>query len=937
MFTLGPLGFAQPAFLLALVFLPILWWLLRAVPPAPVIRKFPAVGLLLGLKDDENQTDRTPWWLLVLRIFALAAAIIAFAGPLLNPQSSEPGENRNLLIVADASWASAPGWSSHQDRLQLVLKDAARNGNLVAFLPLTDVPTTPLLLESAENVLTQLPSMAPRPWFPDDDSAIALVDAFAAQQSTPMSVLWMSDGLERAGRGALLASLEDVGPVRVYEGAHQTLALGPVSFETGEVLVPILRKISASDLEIQVNAIGPDPSGTTRVLAQSLAYFEAGQTTSETRFDMPPEIRNRITQFSIAGHVSAGAVVLTDEALKRREVALFSSGSEDEALALLDPLHYLRQALVPTADLVDGLIAETLLARPDVVILADVAQLSEGDSAALEGWVKDGGLLVRFAGPRLAASDVSRSSEDPLMPVRLRVGGRSIGGAMSWGEPRGLKEFPTASPFFGLKIPSDVVVNSQVVAEPDPSLASRVLASLEDGTPLVTRKELGDGQVVLFHVTASAQWSSLPISGLFVQMMERLAISSQASRPTEEDLAGTIWSPVKVLDGFGQLIPPPSTLAGIKGEILASALVSAALPPGLYVSDKRQIARNTIAQDQTLQPQVWPSAIPVDRGGSVEERSLKGVLLGLSLVALLLDVIASLWVSGRFHGTRTSSTIAVFATLFCVQGIGAESWAQTASQTEPLTIDEKAFAATSETVMAYVITGDEAVDEVSRAGLWGLGRVLFQRTSIEPADPIAIDLEKDELSFYPMIYWPITTTQTLPSPAAYARLNRYLQKGGLILFDTRDADEQRYKRVTENTRKLRMFARQLDIPPLEEVPSDHVLNRSFYLLEEAAGRYVGPPVWVEAAPADVELAEGMPFRNLNDGVTPVVIGANDWAAAWAIAPNGNRLFTVGRGRAGDEQREMAYRFGVNLMMHVLTGNYKSDQVHVPELLERLGQ
>ena len=81
----------------------------------------------------------------------------------------------------------------------------------------------------------------------------------------------------------------------------------------------------------------------------------------------------------------------------------------------------------------------------------------------------------------------------------------------------------------------------------------------------------------------------------------------------------------------------------------------------------------------------------------------------------------------------------------------------------------------------------------------------------------------------------------------------------------------------------------------------------------------------------------MPFRTLNDGGTPVVIGGNDWAAAWAVDDRGNRMFPVGRGMAGERQREIALRFGVNLIMHVLTGNYKSDQVHVPALLERLGQ
>jgi hypothetical protein len=69
----------------------------------------------------------------------------------------------------------------------------------------------------------------------------------------------------------------------------------------------------------------------------------------------------------------------------------------------------------------------------------------------------------------------------------------------------------------------------------------------------------------------------------------------------------------------------------------------------------------------------------------------------------------------------------------------------------------------------------------------------------------------------------------------------------------------------------------------------------------------------------------------------VIVGGHDWAAAWAINADGTPMFRIGSGLAGEQQREIAYRFGINLITHVLTGNYKSDQVHVPALLERLGQ
>jgi hypothetical protein len=216
--------------------------------------------------------------------------------------------------------------------------------------------------------------------------------------------------------------------------------------------------------------------------------------------------------------------------------------------------------------------------------------------------------------------------------------------------------------------------------------------------------------------------------------------------------------------------------------------------------------------------------------------------------------------------------------------------------------------------------------------------MLARRTTVEPDAPMAVDLETDDLALFTFLYWPITEDQPTPSAQAYLKINRYLRSGGMILFDTRDAGIAGFGTATPEGRRLQALAAPLDIPPLEPIPQDHVITRSFYLLQDFPGRHARTAVWVEAAVDAEEAAnEGMPFRQLNDGVTPVVMGGNDWAAAWAVDARGAAMFPVGRGMGGERQREVAYRFGINLIMHVLTGNYKSDQVHVPALLERLGQ
>ena len=136
----------------------------------------------------------------------------------------------------------------------------------------------------------------------------------------------------------------------------------------------------------------------------------------------------------------------------------------------------------------------------------------------------------------------------------------------------------------------------------------------------------------------------------------------------------------------------------------------------------------------------------------------------------------------------------------------------------------------------------------------------------------------------------------------------------MILIDSRDREVQ--------PARLRRLLAGLEVPLLDRAPSDHILFRSFYLLDHAFGRF-SEPLWLDARPS----------QRL-DGVASVLFGGNDWASAWIIPEGRDEL------RSEDishRQREMAYRFGVNLVMYALTGSYKGDQVHIPAILERLGR
>ena len=911
MLVLGPLGFAVPWILSALVVLPVLWLILRAMPPSPRRISFPGVELLKGLADKSPIALRTPWWLLLLRMLAIAALILAFAGPLWRPVA-QPQTDGPLLVVLDAGWAAAPEWASRQTRAERALTKAAADGRPAALL-IADGRAAPGPLEfaAADTLLASLRAAEPVSWRSTlpADPAQTLANAPDGQLQT----LWLDDGLDHPRRAEWLAELTGRGPVTVVPPSTAARSL---TLHDGET--PSLTLTSADQEVPAILAIGPDPQGIERELARLTpgdGATAAGVTTRPVAIDLPPELRNRVTRFQIDGETHAGAVVLADDRVKRRKVGLVGDADRQaEGQQLLSPLHYLRRALAPTSDVVEGGLGDVIDSAPDVIIVVD--QVNMPEIGELAEWVNAGGLLIRFAGPHMAADE--DLLEEPLLPVALRQGGRDIGGALSWGDPRGLAPFSADGLFAGLTVPQEVLVRAQLMAQPAPDLAAKTTASLSDNTPLVTRDRLGEGQVVLFHVTANAEWSNLPISGLFVDMLNRLVATARVTAAEEQadDREQPFWTPEMVLDGFGRE-QAPDGLSPVLAEDLAQG-PGPDHPAGIYAAGERRQAVNA-GVDYRLAS--WPGAT-VELADAPLGQELKGLFLAIAAVLLALDAVGSSLLAGRKRRIGAVTGMMLLALLLPAPKVSAQD------------LNAEITRAANEVALAYVTTGDEEIDETSRQGLEGLSYVLRERTSVEPGKPVAIDLDNDDLSVLTFLYWPITDQQSLPSPQAYLRLNHYLRSGGMILFDTRDGDLAGVG-GPNMSQALRDLAAPLDVPALAPVPQDHVLTRTFYLLQDFPGRWQGATVWAEAPPVGAEAAEGVPFRQLNDGVSPVVIGGNSWAEAWAVDDNGYAVYPIGAGWEGERQREMAYRFGVNLVMYVLTGNYKSDQVHVPALLDRL--
>jgi hypothetical protein len=935
-----PLAFSAPLVLAALALLPALWLILRVTPPRPKRIDFPPLKIMADLVAKRELPAHTPWWLLALRMAVAALAILAVAGPVWNPPREAGPLSGPMLLLIDNGFGAGPDWPERLAIAESRVAAAAREGRPVALLGLAEAPAA-IALSEPRAALERLRAFALQPHAPDRSAHLARIETFLAG-APDSEIVWVADGLSiGSDESAFLARLKqvaDAGRLSIHTSPADQLALTNPENLAGALTVTVLRPTPSAAATGQVRAL--DLKGLP--LGDAPFIFEGSALATSARLTLPIEVRNAVSRLEIIGERSSAAVALLDDRAKRRRVGIVSGATTDTAQPLLSPTYYVSRALQPFAEIREPRpgstdpVGELLAQNLSVLVLADIGALDRDTAGKIDAFIARGGVLLRFAGARLAAAS------DDLTPVRLRRGGRTLGGGLSWETPRKLAPFTRESPFFGTQINDDVRVSRQILAEPEADLARKTWAALEDGTPVVTGERRGDGMIAMMHVTADTTWSNLPLSGLFVEMLRKivgLAGTGPAAEVQGEDARVETLSPTRVLDGRGAFRAPPATAQPVARTFAGRATL--AHPPGIYGPADASLAVNALNPTDTLSAidlaALGAPILPVDKPIALD---IRPQLLVAALLLLVADTLATLWLGGRLNVARMRRRAAPAAILLAVGlALGLAPDMARAQATPPAPdqkppIPRELFAAGAVTRLAYVVTGDSNVDAMSKAGMAGLNIVLGARTALEPGDAVGVNAERDELAFFPVLYWPIVAGRPIPAAETLRKLEAYMKGGGLVIFDTRDAMSARPGGgTTPEGEQLRRMLQTLDIPELEPMPRDHVLTKTFYILDSFVGRYDTGTTWVEILPPAGE--DGRRPARAGDNVSPIVITSNDLASAWAVGRRGEAMVPLSG--SDPRQREMALRAGVNLVMYALTGNYKADQVHVPALLERLGQ
>ncbi len=902
MVLLSSLTFLQPLALLALLTLPLLWLILRITPPAPKTVFFPAARLLLGLQTDDNTPSKTPWWILLLRLLIAALVIIALARPVLNPAQPING-NGALRLIIDNSWASGSLWNTQMNAAEEAIIQAGRAEREIYILPTTYASGATKHRQfgpaSAADALSYIRGLKPNAWPSDYEALSSYIDTMDLNK-TSIDTIWLSHGLDEGRLNDVAKSAQRQGSLSYISPSPEKLPLllrpSRKTKNNDKITIDIEAPDTiANNLPISLQVLGEQGA----ILDIETSHLNATQALNTVEFGLPETIHDQITQFKITGSRNAGGLYLLDDQTKRKTVGIAAQQQEASSAPLIEASYYLKRALEPFSNIETEEIETLITQDMPAIILPDVAAMPSETLNALQKWVKDGGLLIRFAGNNMADA----RSEQFLLPVMLRAGGRSLSGALSWDEPQSLAPFNESSPLYGLNIPKDIAIKQQVLADPSQDMEGKIWATLTDGTPFITAKQEGKGLIVLIHTTANTDWSNFPLSGLYVSVLKR--ITQMAGQTTvKPNVTYKTLDPLLVMDGFGNLTAPDPHVKPLSAQNLNKVIPSSLHPPGLYGKGSVQFALN-IGDNLTelVSTPALPTGVARATYANDYEIDLSPYILFSALTLFCIDWIVMMLISGTLIRRFSLFIVAIMC-------LGLPH-AHAANQND--IFHAKGFH------LAHIATGDDTLDTLTARGLTSLSKILTQRTSVEPMSVVSLDPETDTLAFFPIIYWPISETQKHYSDKALRNVQAYLNQGGTILFDTRNRDQNIN---SPGAIALRRITASLDIPPVTPIPQDHVLTRSYYLLKDFPGRYKNGTLWVEK--------HSISGR---DNVSSVIIGSNDWIGAWSDMKDHKQYGTGGQ----HKQNEMALRFGVNIVMYALTGNYKADQVHIPHILKRLGK
>ncbi|MED5423642.1 MAG: DUF4159 domain-containing protein [Pseudomonadota bacterium] len=920
------LQFITPMALWAALALPILWFVFKTIPPHPRLIKLPTARFLKDIETEDSQKDDIPWWLKLLRIILMACVILAAAGPYLAPKQPVKIDGDAIAIIMDNSWAAAPQVEKQRTKAASLINLAEQKGKKIVLIE--TIPEhkniSPIKLLIPAEARNRVKHIQIYPWEADH---AALLNNFKEQESIlskAKTFYWLGHGYNDGDINALSKYLRNFGKVIYFDPDSKTRA---------RVIKGALNKDGKDTYKYaQFDGFYYNDQRDYKLFLKDsfsnvLGFMNFDEIRNNTNEDLAPlwdalsnndDTAPSYIQIGPYKH-AASTYFLPAEILKQKVGIVSGQDTVDREISpLIQAIYYISKAVEGKAPYSIDPVDKLLDWGAKLIIVPENYVLNQSDMDKLSKWVKQGGTLLRFP----PNQQDGLNAEDILLPVELLKEERSIAGRIDWQEPLSLAKIPEDSPLAGIPFDKQLEIKRQVLAVPSARDNASIWAVASDGTPIISARDEGQGRIILIHTQAKPGWSNMPLTGFFVNVLHRIIdISSGARMQTSkssdtESMTQMGFTPYKKISAQGELIPADHTQIELSIQDLRNKPLSYDYWPGIYHSNNAEYIVNlgdklgplNLINARQLNADIQPYSY--DRN-----INLRIYFIIAALVLFFIEWIVVALLSGagqRINIIQIVRKANLFIPLFMAVSILSLPAAAA---------DDDASRANSLN-LAYVETSNPIVNAMAQKGLQYVANALTQRTALLNVRVVGVNIAKDDLAFYPLLYWPIEN-QTLDDES-YARSNDYINTGGMLFIDIRNGRKLAQSFYSRN-QPLHTLGEKLFIPLLSPLPQNHVLRKSYYLVsrDNIGGRHASGDIWLDLGGNTPKTDEST--EETSQHVASLIIGSNDWIGIWSDE------------NADIYKRENALRFAINLVMYALTGTYKQDQVHTKAILERLNQ
>ena len=907
--SINNIAFTYPFALLLLLFSPVIWKILKSKPLTVELKKFPAISLISKIKSVDNTFENNSLLIIILRFLIFILLVIALSKPYFR-NVAKNNELQQVLLIVDDSWESGISWYSKIEKIKGLLDSNSLENisySLVTSSKVNEEKFKFLKNKNSSEILAFINSIKPNSWNSDFSELFKFLEPNLKNFER---IFWFTESLISESKKSFFLKIKD-NNLKIIETSNKDLPpliflkeqeiKGNYNFEIYDFSnfyknVVIDCYDIKDRLILRKNVKGSDKSN-------------ANWNITEVTLEISKEFDDSIIYFHFNNLMSSTAKIIKTNISGQKKIGIIQPNYSKKMREFSRANFYIENAMKSNHDISIGS-ASDLISRKISLMFSDDSDSSIiSEEKKIIDWIENGGTFVKFGGDKFLNTINKKLDKRFFGAFEPESDPINLDHELSFRKDLSIKKFKKGSLFYGLVVPEKIKINKYIELKKDLEFKNfQHLAYLENGAPLITEFEIGKGKLVFFHIPANTNWSTLPFSILFVNILEKLNLYSKGVKKNSNN---QIFKPFKILDGLGGFEDPSLNTMNLNSKDLKDNTypLNYQNPPGIYKNKSDVYGLNipNYLKDKKYSFS-FPDEYLINEFDKFEVKNLRKNIIFCILFLFLLETLLTLQNRDIFKiklfrsSTKFLGLILIITTVLTFKVQSADEVINKVNTTK----------------LAYVKTGNKVVDEISKNGILSISEYITSKTSVILGAPDEIDLNEDDIFFYPILYFPFINSKEKVSEKKIRKIQNFINNGGILIFDCKNNFEKLF--IDDCLDDILLSFKDLDITNPIKLQNDNTLSKSFYLLKEFPGR----------RNQDVFIS----FNNQinNNEVVSVIFGINDWSGSWAKSKNGFELPILSE---NEEQRTLSFRFGVNMIIYSLTGNYKSDQVHVPEILKRM--